>query len=285
MIRQIEYTVTTEKGKTSATRKWGGMQFEDNATEVVFDISALGIENALYRIDFNSAGAGYQPSGNLTADGGKIRRLFPKLVTQYGGEVQVTAVITELDESGNETGVCYSYPAIIYFTDVEKDADGSSTVEENISAAEASAFSAALRAEQAAREAAEAGQAAELAQEKTEEARFALEEGAEFVFLGGDSTGSAEVEQIIDDELSEESTNPVQNKVITEALSGFNKYADKVSGKAESSAVAAAKEYTDKATVEAVSTAKAYFDSKIIVSAEEPADAEEGTIWLMIGVG
>ncbi len=94
MIREIRYKISEDtKSIEPKTRQWAGMQYEDNATEVVFDISALGITNALCRIDFNSVTAGYFPSENLTPDSmPSVRRGIPKYLTQYGGELEAVAV-------------------------------------------------------------------------------------------------------------------------------------------------------------------------------------------------
>lgn len=139
MIREIRYKISEDtKSIEPKTRQWAGMQYEDNATEVVFDISALGITNALCRIDFNSAGAGYQPSENLEFKDDCLRRAIPKHITQYGGEIQVTAVITVLDETGAVTGEALSWPVIVYLTAVDKSEEGSKEIETNISEIETS---------------------------------------------------------------------------------------------------------------------------------------------------
>ncbi len=218
-MRELIYEVTTDKEHIKPrTRQWAGMQYEDNATEVKFDLSKLSLERALYRIDFNSAGAGYQPSENLVVESNTIRRAIPSYVTQYGGEVQVTAVITILDENGEATGTCLSYPVLIYFTEVDKDAEGSKIAEKNISESEASALDAAERAEKAAQSASESEEAAEEAKEKTELARRAIEEGSKFVFSGGDAFQESEIDLAVDGELSEFSDNPISNKAVTEQL-------------------------------------------------------------------
>ena len=119
-IRKIEINVSGITEPKTVERIWAGIQYEDNATELVFDISSVNLTNALYRIDFDSNGAGYHPSKNLVASNGKIARKIPKLITAYGGEAEATAIITELDETGKETGTFYSYPSILYFTPVQK---------------------------------------------------------------------------------------------------------------------------------------------------------------------
>ena len=134
MIRTLRYKVSADtKTVTPSTKQWGGMQYEDEATDVVFDISALKVENGLFRIDFNSAAAGYHPSDNLEVAYGKIARAIPKVITQYGGELQATAVITACDDNNEPIGVCYSFPVFIYLTEVQKSEHSSERVEKNIS--------------------------------------------------------------------------------------------------------------------------------------------------------
>lgn len=220
MIRTITYEVLAEtKIITPATKQWGGMQYEDEATEIIFDIKNLNISKALYRIDFNSAGAGYQPSTNLTCSNNKISRKIPKLITQFGGEVQVTAVITELDANNKTTGVCYSYPVIIYFTAVEKSNHTGETVEGNISVMETSVKEMLDKVTELKNTTVSAASEAEAAQAATEAARTGMmESGTEWVFLGGDASGSVNPDITVDNALNTGSINPVQNKVVAKAL-------------------------------------------------------------------
>lgn len=217
-LRTIEYTIDTAAPQ-ARTRKWAGMQYEDNVTEIRFNVDTqFKWDNALYRIDFDSPTAGYHPSENLTINDGVVSRAVPLGVTQYGGDVQVTLVVTLRDDEGNETGVGYSYPHMIYFTAVEKDEQGETEIAQNISVIEASALEASKRAVASAAIAESSAAFAEADRIATEEARRALEEDAEFIFLGGDAEGSIGVELVIDDKLSEVSENPVQNKVILENI-------------------------------------------------------------------
>ncbi len=55
--------------------------------------------------------------------------------------------------------------------------------------------------------------------DKANQTRLSLESGMEFVFSGGDAYQSASAEWIVDDELSEVSGNPVENKVVTQSFS------------------------------------------------------------------
>lgn len=217
-IRALIYTISKDSKQIEPrTRQWAGMQYEDNATEVVFDLSELNIENALYRIDFNSAGAGYQPSQNLAVTDGKISRRIPKYVTQYGGEVQITAEITVLD-ANNEAVSFLSYPVLVYLTDVERDEEGSTEATKNISEAEKSAIDAAKRAEKAEENAKKSEEVSAEAQEKTEAARRALESGTVFVFSGGDANSKGNVDLVVDTQFSSVSNNPIANKTVAKAF-------------------------------------------------------------------
>lgn len=193
-IRKIEIKVSNITEPKNTERIWAGIQYEDNATEIVFDVSSVNIAKALYRIDFDSNGAGYHPSKNLAVSGGKISRKIPKLITNYGGEAEVAAVITELDSTGKETGTVYSYPVILYFTPVQKSEYGNETVEGNISEMEESVKIMYEATEKNAVTASNAARSALDSKNKTEDARFSLEQGSEFVFVGGNAENTSRVE-------------------------------------------------------------------------------------------
>ncbi len=204
-VRTIEIPILSLTEPDSVRRYWGGMQYEDGATEIVFCLPEGDNENTLYRIDFNSLIAGWHPSENLSAEEGKIRRSIPKYISACGGEFQVTAVATLNGE------VCYSYPALIYLTDVQKSEHSDCSVEENIS-----------EMEKTVRELADSAlSSAELASEyktATENARFSLEHGAEFIFLGGGAEQNLPAALVIDSQMSDESKNTVQNRVIKQYI-------------------------------------------------------------------
>ncbi len=195
-IRKIEIKVSNITEPKNTERIWAGIQYEDNATEIVFDVSSVDIAKALYRIDFDSNGAGYHPSKNLDVSGGKISRKIPKLITNYGGEAEAAAVITELDSAGKETGTVYSYPVILYFTPVQKSEYGNETVEGNISEMEESVKIMCEATEKNAETATNAARSALDSKIKTEDARFSLEHGSEFVFVGGNAEKTSRVEFI-----------------------------------------------------------------------------------------
>ena len=204
-IRKIEIKVSNITEPKNTERIWAGIQYEDNATEIVFDVSSVDIAKALYRIDFNSNGAGYHPSKNLNVSGGKISRKIPKSITSYGGEAEAAAVITELDSAGKETGTVYSYPVILYFTPVQKSEYGNETVEGNISEMEESVKIMYEATEKNAAAATNAANSALDSKAKTEEARFSLENGSEFVFMGGNAESSAHIELLSRDFIVEQS--------------------------------------------------------------------------------
>ena len=277
MKRKIEYKVSDGGRVSPSTRQWGGMQYEDNATELVFDISDTDVkkEGILWRIDFNSSAAGYNPSETLTVEGGKVSRLLPYDMTRCGGEIQVTLIGTEVDGEDKELSIAYSVPVMVYLTDVEQDEDSEGKIAERLSAIESSVKKMTETVEDIGEDVSgkydylkdiyteaeiidrhideikesgavyvgsgempewanvqidpegnvldadeltqvrEAAEAVMVAKDKTEEARFALEEGATFVFQGGDATSENEVDLVVDGELSENSENAVQNKAVT----------------------------------------------------------------------
>lgn len=218
MVREIIFDINTGNSQRSE-RQWAGMQGEDNAAKIVFRFAKnIVLPKALYRIDFNSSGAGYQPSENLIMADYKIERLLPKVVTQYGGEIQVTAVITILDDNDVATGEVISYPVTIWLTDVEKDAEGSSKVEENISKMEKVVRQNTEITERNKFISETAAEQALIAAERTEKAQRSLEEGAEFVFCGGDAKNPSRIDLVVDDEISEYSPNPVANKAVARAI-------------------------------------------------------------------
>lgn len=149
MIREIKYTVLDDSGTqkiSPSTKQWAGMQYENNATKVSFDITALvaKIEKPLCRIDFNSSSAGYDPNSASVPEytEGKyiISREIPIKYTQYGGEMQITAVVINTKDESNTVKdtdmVAYSFPVTVNFTAVKKDSFSQTEIVKNISALE-----------------------------------------------------------------------------------------------------------------------------------------------------
>ena len=73
----------------------------------------------------------------------------------------------------------------------------------------------------------EASASAIEAQGKTEDARAALEGYSEWVFDGGNASGSVGIELVVDKEMSDTSSNTVQNRVIKAYIDGKKEDTDK----------------------------------------------------------
>ena len=141
-IRTIEYTVTKDTIIPN-TLQWGGMQYEDGATELIYILSPALTEyldslqkTLTYRIEFNSPGAGYQPSAALTPQGNTLKRDITIDMTRYGGQMQSVLVITALDASGEAEETILSIPTAIYFTAVGRDDFTEEVLDRNLSAYE-----------------------------------------------------------------------------------------------------------------------------------------------------
>lgn len=238
-VRTITHNVNTDRVPLD-TVQYGGVRFEDNATSVQFVLDnefksklEQKFENAkiTYRIDFNGEISGYNPSENLTIIDNKVTRPIPLCMTSAGEQITAVLVATAIDSNGESIGTVSSVPIKIYFDNVSRDESGGLEIAENVSAMEqktreicvlAKSFS--DSASDSAATAAAAADGAIEAMIKTEESKISLENGAEFVFLGGDSKSNVNIDLAIDDAFSDVSENPVQNKVITEKLNGIADY-------------------------------------------------------------
>ncbi len=129
-VRKYEFIVSATTSSKNQ-RVWGGMQFEDNATEFRFkpDASLLS-DDSLCRIDFHGV-AGWNPSETLSPDSqGFYSRLLPYSMTRFGDEIEVTFVIS------NAESEVLSYPIRVYFTEVSRSVLAEQKVYENISSME-----------------------------------------------------------------------------------------------------------------------------------------------------
>lgn len=216
------------------TTQYGGVRYEDNATLVRFAIAPdfeqnaiekFGAKELIYRIDFNGTLSGYNPSESLEKQGNTVGRTIPLAVTAAGEQITACLVVTALSDDNKVVGVISSVPVKIYFDNVQRDESDGIEITENITAIEnktlklcglAEKFS--DSAKNSASFAAAAADGAEEAMLKTCEMKRALEDGTEFVFLGGDSAENIEVKLVVDEEISTVSENAVKNKAITEAI-------------------------------------------------------------------
>lgn len=180
MIRTIKYTVSEDfKSIAPASKQWGGMQFEDNATVVAFEIPNTAGDDILWRIDFDSSSSGYDPGECLNVVDHKVSRLIPYNMTRYGGEIQVTLVGTEVDSNNETVRVVYSLPVTVYFTDVEQHEEYENKAVEHISAAEKSAVDAANIAKEAANVATQSATDSKAAAKSAVQAAESAENAAE----------------------------------------------------------------------------------------------------------
>ena len=229
-VRKINYTVN-ENTVSPETSQWGGIQYENNATSVSYVLEPVLKEKlktnyklaqkSVYRIDFDSPVAGYQPSENIEPINEVITRDIPLMITMSGEPFQSTLVITLLDSEDNEVGTFYSKPARIYFDSVTREQYSEQDIAENLSAMEQSVSQMHSEVLESASLAESNAKVASDAMQKTLQAKLSLEGGAEIIFLGGDAQSQMNVEVAIDGSLSETSNNAIQNKAISNALKNY----------------------------------------------------------------
>lgn len=236
-IRRINYTVTADS-ITPASLQRGGLQGEHNATELIFNIESslaekleaaakyIPIEDGAIEGELYYRFEGYTCMGmknstlpiRFEVPEGVIKEFtlnysLENWLTREGGNITVYLIFSIL--SAHETMVdLYSYPARLKLDPKE---DGKYTDGKNYE----SVAKLSIAAEDAAERAEEAAEISVEAKELTEEARFALENGAEFIFLGGDASGAAEIDLVVDGELSEHSSNPISNEAVAKKLKGY----------------------------------------------------------------
>lgn len=208
MIRSINYRVD-EKSIDPSNKQWLGMQYEDGATEISFVVSNMpSYGDFLWRIDFDQVTAGYSAGVSEVVTEGKISRLLPYDMTRFGGDVQITLVGT-LDGE-----IVYSIPASGYLKAVQKSEPSEDKQAIDISSAEYSARQSEANAMNAAYRAETSAEEAKKSEELTKDARRILEEGTEFVFMGGDANSKHTVDLVVDNTLTEYGTNPVESQAI-----------------------------------------------------------------------
>ena len=235
-IRVIDYIVTANNISPATVQK-GGLQGEHRATTLQFELDRdfrnnLDPEIAIkpvadkiyYRFEaYTSTGLKNSTTPvYMDFDGlGQIITLEYPLenwLTRDGGNIRVYLIFSGENVDDAQTIDLYTYPALLRL-DAVPDAeftDGENY--ESITTLSVSAKEAAKRAENAADAAAGSATAADEAREQTENARFALENGAEFIFLGGDAKRETDIELVIDEQVSSVSENLVKNKAIYDAI-------------------------------------------------------------------
>ena len=214
-IRKINFTVK-EDGITPATEQRAGIQSEHGATQLVFNIddklyakllTEKGGNSLVYRFDCYDSVGGTVRSDTKALESPTVSFDIGENLTRHGGKAAVYLIISVYNSDDKTELELLSYPAKLRFENIPP--AGSDNGEERES------FSTLAEvAKNSAESAAASASAAKTAQGKTEVAQRALESGSEFFFDGGNSSGHAKVELVVDGELSETSENPIENKAV-----------------------------------------------------------------------
>lgn len=214
-VRKFEFTVK-EDGITPATEQRAGIQSEHGATQLVFNIddklyakllTEKGGNSLAYRFDCYDNVGGTVRSDTKALESPTVSFDIGENLTRHGGRAAVYLIISVYNSDNKTELELLSYPAKLRFESIPP--AGSDNGEERKS------FSTLAEvAKNSAESAAASASAAKTAQGKTEVAQRALESGSEFFFDGGNSSGHAKVELVVDGELSETSENPIENKAV-----------------------------------------------------------------------
>ena len=236
-VRAITFSVN-EREISPATEQFAGLQGEHRATKLYFNLEnsffailqAMAGENQrlVYRFDaFDSIGA-VQRSEPLLLTDRSLTFAVEENLSRNGGKAKVYLIISLLDESAHTEMELYGFPACLRFEATPRPIGEIGDPRESLSALEQAAQQAAERAEQqaafaenAASAAAESEAQADTARQQTEQARFILEQGADFIFDGGTADNEISVDLVVDSEMNPQSRNPAQNKIIKQYVDGL----------------------------------------------------------------
>ncbi len=215
-IRKINFTVK-EDGITPATEQRAGIQSEHGATQLVFNIddklyakllTEKGGNSLVYRFDCYDSVGGTVRSDTKALESPTVSFDIGENLTRHGGKAAVYLIISVYNSDDKTELELLSYPAKLRFENILPAGSDNGEERESLSTL-------AEVAKNSAESAAASASAAKTAQGKTEVAQRALESGSEFFFNGGNSSGHAKVELVVDSELSETSENPIENKAVT----------------------------------------------------------------------
>ena len=216
MIRNIVYTVN-ENGIAPNTVQFGGVQGDHNVTNVKIYLSSSLISelrkiqeekngDLFYRLDrYNGEGLVWSTEPSPLPEA-YINYDLEEWITRYGGVIKLILVITLKTADGTELEL-YTFPATMKLKDRPLASPVEGENQESITGLAVATKENAAKAVQAANDAQEAA-------ERTEAARFALEGGAEWIFDGGTPKNAFSIDLVVDNEMSDHSTNTVQNKVV-----------------------------------------------------------------------
>lgn len=214
-VRKFEFTVK-EDGITPATEQRAGIQSEHGATQLVFNIddklyakllTEKGGNSLVYRFDCYDSVGGTVRSDTKALESPTVSFDIGENLTRHGGKAAVYLIISVYNSDDKTELELLSYPAKLRFENIPPAGGDNGEERESFSTL-------AEVAKNSAESAAASASAAKTAQGKTEVAQRALESGSEFFFNGGNSSGHAKVELVVDSELSETSENPIENKAV-----------------------------------------------------------------------
>ncbi len=215
-VKQIDYTVYKGGTITPLDIQEGGVQGEHRATILRFTLDDSWYNNLrtqtdgcrlIYHFEAYDGAGGKHCSDTAVLTEKWADYPLENFLTRYGGLVRVKLVLSLVDI---KTGTCereqHSFRAelrLIFAPHANTDGDEYESMASLAQAAKANK----QLAEKYANEAKEA-------QAGTEAAASVLKQGTTFVFNGGTADGEVDADLIIDSEMSDYSSNPVQNRVI-----------------------------------------------------------------------
>ncbi len=214
-LKRITFTVGADKTLSPATVQDGGMQGDHKATELLFNFSDelynhLQTEatkgKLVYRFDGYDGQGGVHHSNTAVLTGKSVTYPLEYILTCYGGLLKVELIISLVN--GEESAeVLHTEAAQLKLTFTPYSTGNKSQEHKDLSTLAEIVKDYALRAEKAEQAAAEA-------QEQTRLLSAAFKSGTTYIFNGGNASGEIDADFIVDGEVSDYSTNAVQNKVI-----------------------------------------------------------------------
>ncbi len=214
-LKKITFTVGADKTLSPATIQDGGMQGDHNATAIEFKLDGLDSYlqaeatsgKLVYRFDATDGEGTVHHSDTANLTGRRVTYPLEYTVTCHGGHVKVELIIT-LVNGEESTEVLRTKAAELKLTFAPYSTGDKSQVHKDMSALAEIVKDYAKRAENAEK-------AAKEAQEQTALLSAALNNGATFIFSGGNASSSEiDANFVIENQMSDYSTNAVQNKVI-----------------------------------------------------------------------
>ena len=214
-IRKIEFTVT-ENSISPATEQAAGLQGEHAATELKFVISEnlfAKLQNEcgdgdtlVYRFDTHDSIGNAVPYENARLINNSVSFYVGENLSRNGGRATVNLVVIRYNSKTETELELISRPARLIFENMPRKGKSNGNSMESLSTLAEIAKKA---AEEALR-----------AKEETELAKIGLEKGT-LIFNGGGPESEIPIEWVIDNEVTDYSTNPVSSKAVSSKLKKF----------------------------------------------------------------